>query len=71
MGHFVISTSEGLKLDRSSEVVYLYSIKNTDKQRSKLQHRVEFYWWEQFRSLGKAGVAVPYGLNIFGILKLD
>jgi hypothetical protein len=71
MGHFVVSTAEGLNLERSSEIVHLYSIPNNDKKTSKLQHRVEFYWWEQFRCLEKLGVAVPYGKNILGIVKLD
>lgn len=52
MGHFVISTSQDLKLTRSSDVVHLYSVQNSEKLTSKLQHRCEFYWWEQFRCLG-------------------
>jgi hypothetical protein len=71
MGHFVISTSQDLKLTRSSEVVSLYSVPNSDKVPSKLQHRCEFYWWEQFRCLGSTGVAVPYGKGLIGILDLQ
>lgn len=43
MAHYVLS--QNFELKRSSETVKIYSVLNTDKVH-KLQHRVEFYWWE-------------------------
>jgi hypothetical protein len=60
MAHFILSNKANkLELKTSSETANLYSISNVDKTH-KLQHRVEFYWWEKFRDLGSKGVALPY-----------